>query len=111
MTRSGPTGLSSDRRRPAILESGCYWAEAEALGRNNAPQCRNPSGKRSGNSPCPTRPRLNWPEAPERFRPPAAPLHAARVSVEESARHIRVLRRMTAAPRQGQTLGLTAPLL
>ena len=50
-TRSGPTGLASARHKPAIQESGCYWAGADVLAQSNAPRCRNPLGRSSDNSP------------------------------------------------------------
>ena len=59
-----PVPLASPprRHRPAIQESGCYWAEADVLAQSNAPRCRNPLGRRSGNSPWPIRPRRDWAE-------------------------------------------------
>ena len=41
-SRSGPTGLASARHRPAIPESGCYWAGTDVLAQSNAPPSRNP---------------------------------------------------------------------
>ena len=43
-------------------ESGCYWAGTDVLAQSNALRCRNPSGRRSGNSPWPIRPRRDWAE-------------------------------------------------
>src|SRR6476646_10526452 len=94
-----------------MQESGCYWAEADVLAQSNAPQCRNPSGRRKGNSPWPIRPRRDWAEESARFRLPAALLHGGRLLAEDSVRCSRSQPRVTAAPKLGRTSGPTAPLL
>ena len=54
---SPPRDIGQRFRNPAAIGQ-----EADVLAQSNAPRCRNPLDRRSGNSPWPIRPRRDWAE-------------------------------------------------